>query len=76
MKTRMNGTSNPARCNLRNNAAVFAMDIDLRGDDVGEHLFSIPDYRRRRFIAGRFNTQNQHETSAVIFLLQNRQKSI
>ena len=40
---------------FRDDAAVFAMNFDLGGDDAGEHAFATSDDRGRGFIAGRFD---------------------
>ena len=43
---------------LRHHAAIFRMQSILRGDDIRLHVKTIDDDRRRRFVAGGFDTEN------------------
>ena len=47
-----------ARSQLRNHAAVFAMDVDLRRDDTGQDFASVGDDCRRGFVARGFDSEN------------------
>ena len=56
-----NGTSNVvARSEFRDNAAVFAVHQDLRMQRVCEQCGIGVVERHARFVAGRFNSKNQH----------------
>ena len=52
-----------ARRQLRHHAAPFAMDVGLRSHDVGSKLppaGGVLNERRGRFVARRFNPEDQH----------------
>ena len=48
-----------ARGELRDNAAIFAVNIDLRGDDAGKNAPPAGDDGRRRFVARRLDAENE-----------------
>ena len=45
--------------NFRHHAAVFGVQIDLRGNHAGMHPAAVLDDGRRRFIASGFDAENQ-----------------
>ena len=57
---RNNGAKVLSRCQLRYHAAVFAVRVQLRGDDGGQHARAVFNYRGGRFIARRFYRQDSH----------------
>ena len=46
--------------------AILAMNIPLRGDNIGPNGDAIHHHRRRSLITGGFNSQNQHYTDPYI----------
>ena len=60
-----------ARRNLGHDAAERRMFLDLRQHQIGAHrggaVVEAFDDRRRRFVAGRFNSQHEHDGSAGRF---------
>ena len=63
---------------LGDDAAVFAMDVDLRGDDAGENAAAVGDDGCGGFVAGRFDAENQFSSCAVSpkFLSSRRRQRI
>jgi len=49
---------------LRNDAAILAVNIDLGSDDAGEDFAAVGDDSRGGFVAGRFDAEdaNAHES--------------
>jgi hypothetical protein len=47
-----------ARGKLGNNAAIFAVNIELRGDNAGQNFATIHDNGGGRFITRRLDSQN------------------
>jgi len=48
-----------ARGQFGNNAAVFAVDVDLRGDDAGEDAAAVGDDSGGGFVTGGFDAEDQ-----------------
>ena len=46
--------------NLRHDAAVAGMQGNLGGDDIGEHAAAVFNNGSSGFVAGAFDSQNQH----------------
>jgi hypothetical protein len=45
---------------LGDNAAIFGVQLDLRGHDVAQDLRAIANNRGTGLITGRFNSENKH----------------
>ena len=60
VKDGVDGFDMRASSNLRNNAAVGGMNIDLRNDDVGKNAVAIFDDGRCGFVTRTLNSKNAH----------------
>ena len=57
-------------CDLRHDAAEPAMQFVLRRDDRTEHFEPIVNNRRRRLVAGGFQSEDVHGVVWLLFLCQ------
>jgi len=55
-----------ARGKLGDNATVFAVNIDLRGDDAREYFAAVGDNGCCGFVAGRLNAENSNGHSFML----------
>ena len=63
---RDNGAQVLARGQLRHDAAVRLMGLDLRVDDARDEFLSGPNYRRSGFVAGTLDAENVNMTHNTI----------
>lgn len=57
---RVNDLQMAAGGNLRDDAAVFSVDVDLGIDHIRKQAFAVFNDRRRRFVAAGLDSQNPH----------------